>query len=78
MNETIHSILEAEEKAERIINDASEKGKAVMLRGEEDAERLKEQAVGEFNAERKDAIAAAEKKAERMRREQWSAAEPAK
>lgn len=64
MNEMINSILEAEKKAAEIVGDASEKSKAVMIRGEEDAERVKENAVGEFAEERKKTIAEAERKAE--------------
>ena len=64
MNETLDSILKAEKKAEQIVGEASERSKAVILRGEEAAERKKEEAVSAFYEERKKAIEEAEGEAE--------------
>ena len=66
MNETLDSILKAEKKAEQIVGEASERSKAVILRGEEAAERKKEEAVSAFYEERKKAIEEAEGEAEKI------------
>lgn len=64
MNEIVGSILNAEKEAERIVAEASEKGKAAVLNGETRAEEIRERAVSEFSEERKNTLAQAEARAE--------------
>ena len=64
MNEIVGSILNAEKEAERIVSEASEKGKAAVLNGETRAEEIRERAVSEFSEERKNTLAQAEARAE--------------
>lgn len=66
MNEVISSILEAEAKAAEIVAAGADSARACLLSGEEKAEAIREQAIVEFKAERKQKIAAAEEKAESL------------
>lgn len=64
MNEIINSILEAEQKASEIVAKAGEESKLIAIKGEENAEKERENAVSAFSEERKKALAEAEQKAE--------------
>ena len=61
MNEIINSILKAEQKASEIVGEES---KLIAIKGEENAEKERENAVSAFSEERKKALAEAEQKAE--------------
>ncbi len=64
MNEVINSILEAEEKAAKIVAEAGEESKARIIKGEEVCEKEKEQAITDFLDERKRVLSEAEAKAQ--------------
>ncbi|MFR6055864.1 MAG: hypothetical protein ACLUHK_04640 [Eubacteriales bacterium] len=53
MNEIINSILKAEQKASEIVAKAGEESKLIAIKGEENAEKERENAVSAFSEERK-------------------------
>lgn len=69
IDQVIGSILEAEEKANSIIKEASETATATMLSAEEAAEQMKEETVTSFKLERKNALTKADEEAERRYQE---------
>ena len=64
MNEIISSILTAEKEAEERIKQADETAKNNTLKAEVDAEKIKETAIENFKAIRKEKILEANNKAE--------------
>lgn len=73
VDQVIGSILEAEEKADRIVKEASENAKTTMLAAEEAAERKKEETVTSFKTERKNALRLADEEAEKRYRDRLNA-----
>ena len=63
MKEIIDSILQAEEMATQIVDDATEKAQKINAQRDSDSERAKALATLSFNAERKKALLEAEKTA---------------
>ena len=64
MNHIISSILEAEAKADEIISKSTEKAKAIILQGENDAENIKSEAITSLKDKRNEIISFAEEDAE--------------
>ena len=60
MKEVITSILEAESKAEEIVKTAQDKSKELLLKGETEADELKEKTIAFVKAKRKDVLKGAE------------------
>ena len=56
MNHIISSILEAEAKADEIISKSTEKAKAIILQGENDAENIKGEAITSLKEKRNEGL----------------------
>ncbi|MBR5388331.1 MAG: hypothetical protein IK147_02540 [Clostridia bacterium] len=66
MNEVISSILQAEEKAENIVNLSAEKAKKIKLDGERAAETVRNTAVARAKVHKASEIAKAEEAADAL------------
>ena len=60
MNQIISSILEAENKAEKIVLEANEKAKNIILKGESDTEKFVDNAISSVRSEKNKIITDAE------------------
>ena len=66
MEEIITSILEAERRADDVVKNAVDNAKNILIYAENNADEIREKAVADFKAHRKEVLSAAEKEADEL------------